>query len=216
MAVNYQDMTDSQKVIIYDYCKNDMKKLKSICNFVWGKKGLPSCYHDDLYGDAMDVLSESVVTFNPNGKSQFKTYLTNNIHRSYRQWYRDNFLRSKRNNLELDENGKIKRDEKENPTIIHNISFDAPVGDEDESTLQDIIKDKNTVESEIFGEKEIGYSKKMTEYLSRLSEPQKEVLRLISIGFTVNEILNELNITKKQYDDCYNAIHSYRNIQILL
>lgn len=216
MAVNYQDMTDGQKAIIYDYCKNDMKKLKLICKFVWGKKGLPSCYHDDLYDDAINVLSESVITFNPNGKSQFKTYLTNNIRKSYSQWYRDNHLRAKRNNLELDENGKIKRDEKENPIIIHNVSFDAPVGDEVESTLQDIIKGKNTVESEIFGEKEIGYSKKMSEYLSKLSNLQREVLNLISIGFTVNEILNELNITKRQYDDCYNAIHSYRNIQALL
>lgn len=216
MAVNYQDMTESQKAIIYDYCKNDMKKLKVICNFVWGKKGLPSCYHDDLYDDAINVLSESVITFNPNGKSKFKTYLTNNIRKSYSQWYRDNHLRAKRNNLELDENGKIKKDEHGNPIIIHNVSFDAPVGDEDESTLQDIIKGKNTVENEIFGEKEIGYSKKMSEYLSRLSNLQREVLNLISIGFTINEILNELNITKRQYDDCYNAIHSYRNTQILL
>ena len=216
MAVNYQDMTDSQKATIYDYCKNDMKKLKLTCNFVWGKKGIPNCYHDDLYDDAINVLSESVITFNPNGKSQFKTYLTNNIRKSYKQWHRDNFLRAKRNNLELDENRKIKRDEKENPIIIHNVSFDVPINDEDEITLQDVIKGKNTVESEIFGEKEIGYSKKMERYLSRLSNPQKEVLRLISIGFTANEILNELNITKKQYDDCYNAIHSYRNTQILL
>ena len=216
MAVNYQDMTDSQKATIYDYCKNDMKKLKLICNFVWGQKGIPNCYHDDLYDDAINVLSESVITFNPNGKSQFKTYLTNNIRKSYKQWHRDNFLRAKRNNLELDENRKIKRDEKENPIIIHNVSFDVPINDEEEITLQDVIKGKNTVESEIFGEKEIGYSKKMERYLCRLSNPQKEVLRLISIGFTVNEILNELNITKKQYDDCYNAIHSYRNMQILL
>lgn len=216
MAVNYQDMTESQKAIIYDYCKNDMKKLKAICNFVWGKKGLPSCYHDDLYDDAINVLSESVITFNPNGKSKFKTYLTNNIRKSYSQWYRDNHLRAKRNNLELDENGKIKKDKHGNPIIIHNVSFDAPINDEEEITLQDVIKGRNTVESEIFGEKEIGYSKKMERYLCRLSNPQKEVLRLISIGFTVNEILDELNITKKQYDDCYNAIHSYRNMQILL
>ena len=102
---------------------------------------------------------------------------------------------------------------------IYDISDDAipaVINDEEEITLQDVIKGRNTVESEIFGEKEIGYSKKMERYLCRLSNSQKEVLRLISIGFTVNEILDELNITKKQYDDCYNAIHSYRNMQILL
>ena len=113
---------------------------------------------------------------------------------------------------EKDEKGNIVIKE----VIIPDERLNAPINDEDNSTLEDMIRSVHTVESEIFGEKEIGYSKKMERYLSRLSNPQKEVLRLISIGFTVNEILNELNITKKQYDDCYNAIHSYRNMQILL
>lgn len=216
MAVDYSKMTNEQLSLIDEYCKNDMKKLKLICYFVWGKKGLPSCYHDDLYSDAMNVLSESVLSFNPSKNIKFKKYLTNNIKRSYKDWYRDTHFRAKRNNLELDMNGKIKRDENGNPIIIHNVSFDAPINDEDASTLEDIIKGKNTVESEIFSEKEIGYSKKMNEYLGKLSKMQREVLSLISIGYTVNEILTELNITKRQYDDCYNAIHSYRNIQTLL
>ena len=127
--VNYSEMTEEQLAIINEYCENDMKKLKQICYTVWGKKGLPNCYHDDLYDDAMNALSESVMTFNQNGKASFKTYLTNNIRMSYGQWYRDNFLRAKRNNLELDEKGNIKKDENENPIIIPNISFDIPADD---------------------------------------------------------------------------------------
>ena len=129
MAVDYLSMTEEQISIINEYCENDMKKLKQICYTVWGKKGLPTCYNDDLYDDAMNVLSESVITFNQNGTASFKTYLTNNIRMSYGQWYRDNFLRAKRNNLELDEKGNIKKDENENPIIIPNISFDAPAED---------------------------------------------------------------------------------------
>ena len=47
---------------------------------------------------------------------------------------------------------------------------------------------------------------------------KEDIKEAIGLGakWGINEILNELNITKKQYDDCYNAIHSYRNIQILL
>ena len=129
MAVDYSSMTDEQIAIINEYCEHDMKKLKQICYTVWGKKGLPTCYNDDLYDDAMNVLSESVITFNQNGTASFKTYLTNNIRMSYGQWYRDNFLRAKRNNLELDEKGNIKKDESGNPIIIPNISFDAPADD---------------------------------------------------------------------------------------
>jgi hypothetical protein len=56
----------------------------------------------------------------------------------------------------------------------------------------------------------------MARYLGRLSNLQKEVLRLISIGFTPCEIIEDLHINKQMYQDCYNAIHSYRNVEILL
>ena len=75
---------------------------------------------------------------------------------------------------------------------------------------------KLTIESEFFGEKEEGYSKEMQKYLGKLSVLQREVLRLISIGFTPNEILEELHINQKSYEECYKAIHSYRNTVVLM
>ena len=87
---------------------------------------------------------------------------------------------------------------------------------DENSTIENTVAGKDTIESQFFGENREAYSKEMTEYLSRLSVLQKEVLHFISIGFTTNEIIGELHITKKQYDDCYNAIHSYRNIEVLL
>lgn len=202
MAVNYQDMTDGQKAIIYDYCKNDMKKLKSICNFVWGKKGIPNCYHDDLYDDAINVLSESVITFDPNGKSQFKTYLTNNIRRSYKDWYRDTYLRAKRNNLELDEKGNIKRDENGNPIIIHNVSFDAP--SDDGTDLKDKIPAReNNMEND--------FSHQMKKYLDKLSKVQRRILIYLSDGYSQEEIQNLLHIDKALYKDSIAAIMDEKN-----
>ena len=54
MVIDYSEMTEEQIAIINEYCNDDMRKLKQICYFVWGKKGLPTCYHDDLYDDAMN------------------------------------------------------------------------------------------------------------------------------------------------------------------
>ena len=96
------------------------------------------------------------------------------------------------------------------------ISIDSPVGEDENMTLSDIIADKDTIEKIFFEEKEDTYSDGMRRYLNRLSILQREVLRLISIGFNPNEILTELHINKKQYEDCYQAIHSYRNISVLL
>lgn len=97
------------------------------------------------------------------------------------------------------------------------LSLEEKVGNDDKNvTIGELIADKNTVESDFFEEREETYSKKMSTYLGKLSNLQKEVLRLISIGFMPNEILKELHINQKMYEDCYNAIHSYRNTSILM
>ena len=99
----------------------------------------------------------------------------------------------------------------------NSISIDTPIGDEDENfTIGDTIASKYTIEKEFFEEREEGYSKEMCRYLSRLSDLQKEVLRLISIGFMPSEILEEVHINQKMYEDCYQAIHSYRNISVII
>ena len=99
----------------------------------------------------------------------------------------------------------------------NSISIDTPIGDEDGNfTIGDTIASKYTIEKEFFEEREESYSKEMCRYLGRLSNLQKEVLRLISIGFMPGEILEELHIDQKMYEDCYQAIHSYRNISVLI
>lgn len=99
----------------------------------------------------------------------------------------------------------------------NSISIDTPIGDEDGNfTIGDTIASKSTIEEEFFEEREECYSKEMCMYLDRLSDLQREVLRLISIGFMPSEILEELHINQKMYEDCYQAIHSYRNISVLI
>ena len=98
----------------------------------------------------------------------------------------------------------------------NSISIDTPIGNEGGNyTIGDMVASKSTIEKEFFEEREEGYSKEMCRYLGRLSDLQKEVLRLISIGFVPSEILEELHINQKMYEDCYQAIHSYRNISLL-
>ena len=209
--VNYSEMTDEQIATINEYCENDMKKLKQICCTVWGKKGLPTCYHDDLYDDAMNVLSESVITFNPNGKASFKTYLTNNIRMSYGQWYRDNFLRAKRNNLELDEKGNIKKDENENPIIIPNISFDAPV--DDGIDLCEKVASDFDIDDELDIE-EYCCDNTLT-YLNSLSPTQKRIANLIMLGYKAPEIKLKLKLTDKQFDNHMKHMRSFELASIL-
>lgn len=95
------------------------------------------------------------------------------------------------------------------------VSIDSPIGDDENSTIGDTIADKLSVEKEIFDKSDQGYSRRMLEYLSKLSNLQKEVLRLNIDGYLPGEIREELNISEKQYADCYAAIHSYKNVSVL-
>lgn len=95
------------------------------------------------------------------------------------------------------------------------ISIDTPIGDDENSTIGDMIADDNAIENILFERQEDGYSGKMIRYLDRLSVLQKEVLRLNIAGYLPNEIREELHISEKQYADCYAAIHSYRNVSVL-
>ena len=96
------------------------------------------------------------------------------------------------------------------------ISWETPVGDEDDGTIGDLISNGESVESEIFEQTEDVYSKAMNRYLNRLSKLQKEVLRFLSIGFSTQDIMKELHISEEQFADCYKAIKAPRNKNVLL
>lgn len=95
------------------------------------------------------------------------------------------------------------------------VSIDEPIGVDGELTLGDLIADGFDIEKEVFGEREEEYSARMSLYLSRLSNLQREVLRLNIAGYLPGEIREELHIDEAQYTDCYAAIRSYRNVSVL-
>ena len=216
MAIDYSQLTEEQLNVINDYLKNDMRKLKKICYQVWGKRGLPSCYHDDLYDDAMNVLVESVISYDENN-SKFSTFLISNIKRSYKDWYRDTHLRAKRSNLLLDKNGKIVRDKEGKPIIIPNVSFDAPVKDEENNTtLKDMIASNINIEKEILGENsEVYMNEKIEKYLKSLSNIQRKIIEMKMQDIGVKYIKEELGITDSQYSSYMQDAIQYEHIRLL-
>ena len=207
------DIQPYMEQIINSYYENDARKLHKIVDKVLKNLHFVDVDKEEYYSLATEIFVKEVIP-NYNPEKSFDSFLYSTLYKKFCTAM-TRATRSKRCT-------KIKVEEKDKngETIIKEIilpdeRLNAPIGDEDNSTLEDIISSNHTVESEIFGEKEFGYSKKMKQYLDMLSLLQKEVLRLISIGFKPNEILAELHINKKQYEDCYNAIHAYRNISVL-
>lgn len=196
--------------------EDDAKEMKKICNKYMTKfGGISEMDYDDFYSQVGWDVSIASKKYKPIDGKSFKEFIYGVIKLSVcKQMTHRN--RGKRQLIVE----KVITDEAGNETIIKEyiptVSLDAPVGEEGGMTVGEMLAHKSTIESGFFEEREDTYSDKMNKYLNKLSNLQKEVLRLISIGFTPSEILEELHINKQMYEDCYSAIHSYRNTSILM
>lgn len=87
------------------------------------------------------------------------------------------------------------------------ISIDMPVGDDENSTIGDMIADKFLIEKELFEkEKREEWSKEVLEYLDGLSPLQRKIAFLLSDNNTPNEICEELHITIKHFENSLKRI----------
>ena len=209
-------MTQQIEEVINELFSNEAKVLHRLCDKEIKKfGGISDMDYDDFYSRVGWDIAIAKNNYDSSIGKSFKDYIYGVIKLSVWKEMRHRNRGKRQLVIEIEEkdaSGEIKKYKE----YVKNISIETPIGDDENSTLSDTLADNNTVEKQIFEKKETGYSKEMCQYLKRLSVLQKEVLHLISIGFTPNEIIGELHINKKQYDDCYNAIHSYRNISILL
>ena len=183
-----------EKILNTYYTKN-AKKLHTMVDKILFKLKFHDVDNEDFYSLANEIFVDVIKRYD--GKQDFDGFLYSCLYRKFCT----EMTRRNRQKRQADKNA---------------ISIETSLkSDEGDFTIGDTIADKSTIEKEFFEEKEEGYSEKMSNYLSRLSPIQKEVLRLISIGFMQREILEELHINQKIYEDCCNAIRSYRNISLL-
>ncbi len=181
--------------ILITYYEDNAKKLHKVVDKILQKfGGLSDKDLDDFYSLANEVFVDVMKRYD------------------YTQSF-DGFLYSCLSNKIKTEITRRNREKRKADRM--SISIDTPVGDEENSTIGDMIADKFTIEKQLFEENEEGYSRRMLLYLDRLSNLQKEVLKLNIVGYLPNEIREELHISEKQYADCYAAIHSYRNVSVL-
>lgn len=181
--------------ILNSYYRNDAKKLHIMVDKILKKLGIEYMVdNEDFYSLANEIFVDVIKRYDE--EKSFDTFLYSCLLNKFK--------------TEMTRRNRQKRQ-----ADRLSISLESPLGDEEDGTLEDIISSGKDVESEIFDETEDGYSKKVFSYLKRLSNLQKEVLRLIISGYDTEEIKEELHITDKQYKDCDMAIHSYRNVSLL-
>lgn len=214
-----QNLSVEQLGWINEYCDNNMSKLKKISYNAFFRYGIPEHEHDELYDDAMNVLMESVVTFDSSQGANFNTYLTNNIKKSVIDWYRDNYQRGKRRNLLTDKNGRIVKvdkdgnvteDDKGKPVIISDTSFDAPT-EENNDLIEKVASDFNIEDSSEF---DFGSDEKVEEFLESLPKIQKNILLLRMEDIPLDDIKQKLNISDREYSNAMKSIKMNKDLSL--
>ena len=201
-----------QKEILSEYCGNGGRKLDQICKRLVHKKNVPLYLEDDLYSLAQWTFLESLQTFDDSKDNKFSTYLINSIWKAFYDWTRDN-MRGKRCNLQTDKDGKIMRDERNNPMVIQDISLEAKV-DDDFTWAERVASDFN-LEKEITYDNNDNWHEEVRNYLKSLSPLQRKIAILLSENYNQDEICKELSITKLHYNNSLKRIMSSEKIRAL-
>lgn len=182
--------------ILWNYYENNAGRLRRMVDKILSKfGGLSDKDMDDFYSLANEVFVDVMRRYQDS--------------QSF-----DAFLYSCLSNRIKTEMTRRNREKRKIDRV--SIPIDTPVGDGEDTTIGDMIADDFTIEKELFEKSEDGYSRRMRLYLDRLSELQKGVLELSMAGYLPREIKEELQLSEKQYADCYAAIQSYRNVSVLL
>ncbi len=209
------DKEEWKNQIANEYCGNNMRKLRKICDKILKARNIPKEHWESFYDRAVDIFLESINSYNDSKECKFNTYFYGNLRRRTGTWFRDNF-RFKRCNLERDFSGNIIKDEKGNPTIIPNVSIHMKVDPEEDCIFEEIISSNYNLEREIMN-KLYPTTDRVELYKSKLSYSQQLVVDLMCAGYTESEILSELHISREEYKDkILDTMKLYENVKVLL
>mgnify|MGYP001029196203 FL=1 len=181
--------------ILVQYYNNNARKLRKLVDGIlarfsgWSNKDV-----DDFYSLANEVFVDVMRKYD--NSQSFEVFLYSCL--------------SNRIKTEITKKNREKR-----KADKLSISIDTPIGDEEDITIADVIADDFDMEREVIGKEQETGSLRIAKYMDKLSRLQKSVLKLVVEGYLPEEIREKLQINKAQYADCYEAIHSYRNVCVL-
>lgn len=181
------------------YCENENKELKKIVNpilirrFAW----IPQKDYDDFYSIASMVVWDCEQKFD--GKKvktkKFKSFVSTCIHNKI-----------KTHITYMNRDKRMAKDEDGNP--LQNSSLDAPISDEDNSTIGDYIDGEFCVEEEVIGDS----NERVECCLESLSSIQRKIIELKMEGISVEEVKQQLNLSNSEYENHMKAIKENRTV----
>ena len=181
------------------YCDNENRELKKIVKpilerrFAW----IPQMEYDDFYSIASMVVWDCEQKFDE-GKvktKKFKSFVSTCIHNKI-----------KTHITYMNRDKRMAKDNEGN--LLHNSSLDAPISDEDNSTIGDYIDGEFCVEEEVIGDS----NERVECCLESLSSIQRKIIELKMEGISVEEVKQQLNLSNSEYESHMKSIKENRTI----
>lgn len=185
------------------YCDNENRELKKIVKpilerrFAW----IPQMEYDDFYSIASMVVWDCEQKFDE-GKvktKKFKSFVSTCIHNKI-----------KTHITYMNRDKRMLKDEDGNP--LHNSSLDAPISEEDNSTLGDYLSTDTNVENEVVEEN--CNDENVEEFLGSLSNRQRKIIELKMNGYSPDEIKQMLNLSNGEYNSAIKSIQMNENLSL--
>lgn len=182
------------------YCKDNNRELKKIVdpiimkNFGW----LAQKDYDDFYSMAANVVWDCEQKFDDQKvkSNNFKSFLSSCIH---------NKVKTQLTYMHRDK--RVYKDCDGNP--IYDTSIDMKIDDDDQLCIGDLLQSDFDMDAILLENMGSVYSEDVEEYLNSLSELPRKIAKLIMNGYSIGEIKKDLNLTDRQYQNCWNVIKSY-------
>lgn len=186
---------DYLKPTVNSYFVNDAKRLYDIVDKILFKLHFTDVDKNDFYSLANEVFMYTVRDYDPS--KPFDGFLYTCLYKKFC--------------TEM-----TRRCRKKRMGDKTDISIDAPIGDDENTTIGDMIAADNSIEKELFekGEKE-EWKKEIKEYLDSLSPLQRKIAFLLSNNNTPDEICEELHITIRHFENSVKRILADERIKPL-
>ncbi len=181
-----------EQILLAYYADNARKLRETVDKILMKFGGLSNKDLDDFYSLANEVFAEALGRYD--GSRPFDGFLYSCLFKRIKS----EFTRRNREKRRLERMC---------------VSVDAPFGDGD-AALGEVLVSDFDIDREMMRRE--GFSGRMLLYLGKLSALQRRVLWLTADGYPPEEIREELQISEKQFAACNRAIHSYRNLSVLL
>ena len=194
---------------------NDAKELRRLCNKEIVKfGGVSNMDYDDFYSRVGLDITLAKDSYNPKTEKTFKEYIYGVIKLSvWKEMKHRN--RAKRQIIveveEKDLNGEIKKRKE----YVNSVSLDAPVGDDENHTLGELIASNVNIERDILENIDELSDEKVERYLNSLSKITRKIVTMKMQDVEVQNIKRELNITDRQYSDYMKDAIKYEHIRLL-